>query len=159
MTRAPAQIPADGVVDCTDSMEAPIAAAALAVASVGVLAYALTQEVDPLEHVAFLWMSALPGVGIYAAYGAAEGYTRADECRAAKRRGAEVAELARHKEAAAASRAEAGRLWKRAAAAARADDCATVRELDPQIRDLDLEFHGVVFSRDVAIARCLAVRS
>jgi hypothetical protein len=159
MTRAPKQIPADGVVDCTDTMEAPIAAAAVAVASAASLAYAMSNMEDSINNGGILWMPVLGMTSAYGMIGAAEGHSRATECGAAKRHGAERAELARRREADANARVEAGRLWKRAAAAARAEDCATVRELDPQIRELDLEFHGVVFARDVAIARCLATRS
>jgi hypothetical protein len=45
-----------------------------------------------------------------------------------------------------------------AAAAARRDDCEAVRTADVSVRDLDAEFHALVFVRDAAIARCLAVR-
>lgn len=46
--------------------------------------------------------------------------------------------------------------WIAGVVAARVDDCKTVRDLDAQIRALDVELHAVVFARDVAIARCLA---
>lgn len=52
-------------------------------------------------------------------------------------------------------RAEAWELTKLAAAAARSADCTQVQAIDPRVRELDLEFHGVVFMRDVAIQRCL----
>ncbi|HUS30913.1 MAG TPA: hypothetical protein VMZ53_20525 [Kofleriaceae bacterium] len=52
-------------------------------------------------------------------------------------------------------RAEAWELTKQAAAAARSADCTQVQAIDPRVRDLDLEFHGIVFLRDVAIRRCL----
>jgi hypothetical protein len=52
-------------------------------------------------------------------------------------------------------RPEAWELTKRAQAAARAGDCATVRELSPQIRDLDAGVHGVVFMRDAAVEKCM----
>ena len=55
-------------------------------------------------------------------------------------------------------RAEAWELTKQAAEAARERDCAQVEAIDPRVRDLDLEFHGVVFMRDVAIQRCLRQR-
>lgn len=55
-------------------------------------------------------------------------------------------------------RAAAWALTKEAAAAARRDDCEAVRAAEVSVRDLDAEFHAVVFLRDVAIARCLAVR-
>ena len=155
MVRAPAHIPSDGVVECTDSMEMPITAAAAGVVSLGAAALyvAAADPQDALDSGAVLWVPLLGVFGFQALIGAAEGASHVHECRAAKQRGAEVAEAARRK---AAARAEAGTEWKRAASAARADDCATVRELDPQIRELDVELHDVVFMRDVAIARCLA---
>lgn len=113
------------------------------------------------DSAGFVWAPPLGLFGVIALMAAAEGAFHAHECRVAKERGAVVAEAARRNAEAARrkadARAEAGRLWKRAAAAARADDCASVRELDPQIRALDVELHDVVFARDVAIARCLVV--
>lgn len=153
MVRAPKQIPADGNVECTDTMGTPIAAAVVAVVSAGALAYAISDPEWTLDHGGVLLGPTLSSLSISTLLGAGLGHSYALECRAAKRRGAELAAVARRK---AQARAEAGVLWKRGAAAARADDCATVRELDPQIFALDVEFHAVVFARDVAIARCLA---
>jgi hypothetical protein len=153
MVRAPDQIPSDGVVECTDSMKTPIALAALGVASLAVPLYAAKYHTDGmLDSGGIIWGGALSIVGIDALFHAGEGAVHAHECRGAKERGAEVAAEYRRK---ADARAQAGIAWKRAAAAARADDCATVRELDPEIRELDVELHDVVFMRDVAIARCL----
>jgi hypothetical protein len=53
-------------------------------------------------------------------------------------------------------RGEAWSLTQQAQTAARANDCATVRQLSAQVAALDASFHAVVFSRDVAIAGCLA---
>ena len=52
-------------------------------------------------------------------------------------------------------RAAAWELTKQAADAARAEDCSRVQAIDPRVRDLDIDFHGAVFMRDVAIQRCL----
>jgi N-dimethylarginine dimethylaminohydrolase len=99
-----------------------------------------------------MWVPVLGILGVDALIAAAEGAASVLECREAKQRGAEIAEAARRK---AEARAEAEAQWKRAYAAARADDCATVRALEPQVRALDVEFHDVVFMRDVGITRCL----
>jgi hypothetical protein len=52
-------------------------------------------------------------------------------------------------------RAAAWDLTKRAASAARAEDCTQVQAIAPRVRELDLDFHVSVFMRDVAIQRCL----
>jgi hypothetical protein len=52
------------------------------------------------------------------------------------------------------TRERAWQITRRAAAAARTDNCASVIELDAQVRQLDEEFHAIVFARDAAIARC-----
>jgi hypothetical protein len=51
-------------------------------------------------------------------------------------------------------RGEAWALTQQAQAAARVNDCATVRQLSAQVATLDPDFHTVVFARDVAIASC-----
>jgi hypothetical protein len=153
IVRAPQQIPTDGVVECTDSMAVPIARASVGgLLTAGTLAYIATDPHGSIDSGGIFWAPVLVIAGLDLLYGAAEGAATVRDCRAAKQRGAVVAEAARRR---AADRAQAGTEWKRAAAAARADDCATVRELDPEIRELDVEFHDVVFARDVAIARCL----
>lgn len=53
-------------------------------------------------------------------------------------------------------RLEAWELTKQAGQAARERDCMQVEAIHPRVRELDLEFHGIVFMRDVAIQRCLA---
>jgi hypothetical protein len=139
-------------------MERPIVAAVAGIAGIGATAYLVTHPEGALQDGRVIWAPLLGTASVLVVVSAALGHSYALECRTAKRRGAEQAELVRHKEAQAKARTEAGTLWKRAATAARADDCATVRELDPRIRELDVEFHAVVFARDVAIARCLATR-
>lgn len=56
-------------------------------------------------------------------------------------------------------REQAWGLTKQAMAAARADDCNAVRELDVRVRDLDAEMHAATFIRDEAIRRCLGLPS
>jgi hypothetical protein len=47
-------------------------------------------------------------------------------------------------------------LTRSARNAARRGDCTTVVGIDVQMRKIDADFHGTVFVRDAAIARCLA---
>ena len=49
----------------------------------------------------------------------------------------------------------AWQLTKVAAEAARAGDCARVKQIDAQVRDLDSELHTTVFLVDAAIVNCL----
>ena len=51
-------------------------------------------------------------------------------------------------------REHAAALTREAATAARQGDCQTVQRLDSEVRDLDPEFHDIVFARDAAIAHC-----
>jgi len=55
------------------------------------------------------------------------------------------------------AREEARRLHLEAVKEANAGNCAVVRGRDIQVRELDAEYHAIVFLRDVAIQRCLAV--
>lgn len=112
MVRAPKQIPPDGVVECTDSMETPIEAAAVGVVSTGVALYAGTHPQDASDSGGIFWGPVLAVAGVTLLLSAAVGASHARECRAAKQRGAEAETKS-----------------KQADAAARADDCATVREL------------------------------
>jgi hypothetical protein len=139
-------------------LEIPIAAAIGAVITAGAIVYTATHIENVVEHGGVIWAPALPIISIGMLEAAARGYGYVRQCRDAKRRGAELARRKSAEQASARARAQAGALWKRAAAAARGNDCATVVELDPQILELDLEFHAVVFARDVAIARCLATK-
>ena len=158
MKRAPKPVPPDGVVECTDTTEIPLAMAIAAVVGAGALVYATTHLDEAVDSGGVLWVPVLATSTVELTFAAGLGYSYAHECRDAKRLGAERLAVVRRKAGQAKARAEANALWKRAFTAARSDDCMTVRELDLQVRDLDLEFHAIVFARDVAIARCLATR-
>lgn len=154
MVRAPAQIPSDGVVDCTDSIETPLAAAAVGIISLGVALYApIAAPRDTVDSGGVLWVPVLGILGIDELVSAAEGASHARACRAAKQRGAEIAAAAARRQSVAQD--EANIRWKRAMSAARLDECSTVRVLDAEVRALDVELHDAVFVRDAAIARCL----
>lgn len=58
-----------------------------------------------------------------------------------------------------AAREQAWQITKQAMGAARADDCALVKELDVRVRELDAELHASTFQRDEAIRRCLGLPS
>ena len=47
-------------------------------------------------------------------------------------------------------------LTQQAQAAAREGKCDEVKDLDARVKDIDGDFHAIVFARDVAIQRCLA---
>jgi hypothetical protein len=162
MVRAPAQIPADGKVECTDTYEQPITAAVIATLSAATIAYAANHPEWALENGGILWVPVAGILSVGTFIGVGEGLLRVEECKEAKQRGAAHAKIAQRDaqqaQARSAARAEANALSKRAAAAARADDCVSVRTLDPQVRALDVEFHALVFLRDIAIARCLQDR-
>ncbi len=53
-------------------------------------------------------------------------------------------------------RPEAWAKTQQAQSSARGGDCETVRALSAEVAALDGDFHVVVFTRDAAIARCLA---
>ncbi len=110
---------------------------------------------------------ALTSAIVAAAYvaSAAWGYDVASSCRRAKREHAAAQRLAREEAdarlreerdeeqrvvARAVARQHAIELTKQAAAAARADDCATVIAMDAQLGDSDPEYRDAVFVRDVA---------
>lgn len=156
MAPPPKVMPADGIVQCTDSLDAPVTATVVSAVAFGAIALLASDQFIVALFESDLWLyyvALVPSIAITSGEVALRGYQSAFACRDAKRRGAELAASTQARRDA---RAKAGALWKRGAAAARADDCATVRAVDPQIRELDDEFHAVVFSRDVAIARCLA---
>jgi hypothetical protein len=84
----------------------------------------------------------------FAAEARADTRRLADEARRREEDAATLRENVRRREQAIA-------LMTTAADAARHDDCATVMEIDPQVRELDADLHDTVFVRDVAIRRCL----
>jgi hypothetical protein len=136
-------------------MDGPLGTVAVGLASIAAISLyvAAADPQDVLDSGGLAWVPAVGAFGFGALMAAADGAAAVRDCREATQSGAVIAEENQRK---AASRATAAPYWKRAATAARADDCKTVRALDPQIRVLDVELHDVVFARDVAIARCLS---
>lgn len=60
-----------------------------------------------------------------------------------------------HLEAMKQQREAAWQLTKEAQAAARADNCARVAEIDPNVKAMDAELYASTFITDVAIQRCI----
>jgi hypothetical protein len=156
MVRPPKELPADGVVECTDTMAVPFSGA-LGLALLATVVLNFDKVIETVDNTGgpVIWIPLMTATFLYSLDAAVIGPRYVVECRDAKRRGAE---LARRKAEQAEARAKAGELWKLAAAAARSQDCATVLALDLKILELDVEFHAIVFARDVAIARCLTTR-
>ena len=93
----------------------------------------------------------------FAAIGQCRGRSRAlameDDRAASAQEARDEADVARRRRE---QKAAAWELTERAKAAARAGDCATVKAIDAQVRDLDAALHATVFVSDAAIASCLA---
>lgn len=106
MVRAPKQIPATGVVECTDSRDIPIAATVVAGVLGAGVAYGLTDMEAVIENGGVFWFPLLGSSSATHLFAATEGFSHVTECRDAKRRGAE---LARRDAAKARARLEAAR--------------------------------------------------
>lgn len=151
-------------VECTTSYAAPVAHTVLAAwlaAGAIVLVQSLRNSDDPeaCGGVCPLFLAQLiAGAPIVALY-AAHSYAQVHACRATQ---AQVRTEIAEDEADAANRTEQRevreRAWKLTLAAqtdARAGNCDAVRTTSATVLGLDAEFHGSVFVRDVAIARCI----
>jgi hypothetical protein len=167
--RAPDQVPHDQPLECSDHSALPYvdtAAAALLLGTGGLalgasgLGY-VSGDYRHGDNALFIMLGILIGVptsfvgAIYAA-SAHHGYGAIRSCKGAHTERAIELEAEAERTRKADARAEAWTITKLAAEAARAADCAKVKELDVEVQGLDLDFHNTVFVRDVAIARCLA---
>jgi hypothetical protein len=105
MVRAPEQLPADGKVECTDSMERPIALAIGSAVAAGATAVALTNLESALNNGGIMWVPLLGLFSLQMLRGAGVAHSYVLECRDAKQR---AAALAGRQEARANARGEAG---------------------------------------------------
>lgn len=154
MVPPPKTIPSNGVVECTDTREAPAQRLLVSAVAAAIVAAGARDPEWSINHGGMLWMPVLGSFAGMAFVAAGEGLVLVGECKAAKRRGAELQSLARLREAQANSRRLAVEQWKFAVTEARLDQCSRVRERGARIMELDVEFHAIVYMRDVAIARC-----
>ena len=116
--------------------------------------FGLAEQVFELENTLMLLTSATAFASAF------YGYTQAIRCNESRLKfEADRAKRVAERKALAARRDEASRLTKTAASAARSERCADVQRFALDISRLDREFFEVVFARDVAIARCLALPS
>ena len=146
------------VIDCTDSYALPSIdlglTAALITGTIAGWKYSdsLTDECGGLGcfilPMATAMIIMMPIVTLH-------GFERVRACREVKERdqrwrAEEEARNARER-----AREHAWILTKQAAIAARAENCALVRETSVKVLAADADFHASVFVNDVAIARCL----
>jgi hypothetical protein len=147
-----------GEVECSDDIGVPIFDTVVGFAALGFAAYVYNDlhgdrsTRDDAYKVAgpILFLSALGfSSAVY-------GFRNVPRCRKAIAQERENVKIVRQRRRELKKvRADAWAITKKAAAAARAGDCATVVTLDAQLRVIDEEFYRVVFLGDVAIVRCL----
>jgi hypothetical protein len=157
---SPLPLPGHGAIACTEHPIAPIVDTVYAIGEGIAGAYVLA---DPPPQARFAPPPATGGVIVLIAslgyaISAVSGFRDVSRCVDAKaaRRPPEQATGETAPTRGAAARDQAWTLTKLAAEAARAGDCGKVRQIDSQVRALDLDFHDTVSVRDVAIASCLA---
>jgi len=157
LTKVPKERKGAELVDCSDGYSRPILDAVAAVATGVATAYGFKSGTfEDCEAIGCLILPygvvATIALPLVATYGFDVVHTcRETKVRVARERADEEAAVQR-----ASLRDNAWQLTKHAAAAARAGDCATVRDTSAIVRRDDEDFHRTVFVKDVAIARCLA---
>lgn len=142
-------------LECQSDIGVPIVdlLTALAGGSLAIAYHAWAQNETGLNQaIDNLGFATTMTIGAFAAAGAIYGFSQVGTCDRieAAWRAEQVAHAERGQ-----ARDAAWAATKQAAAAARAGDCATVARLDADVRTLDADFHATMFTRDVAIARCL----
>jgi hypothetical protein len=85
--RVPKETPADGKIECTDSMERPIALVIGAVVAAGLTAYAAMDFERTFDHGGIIWFPLLPVASLNMLITADFAHSYVVECRDAKRRG------------------------------------------------------------------------
>jgi hypothetical protein len=147
-----------GDIECTDDIGVPIFDMIAGLAVIGFAAYVYQDlHEDPNSRDDAIKVAGpilfLSGLAFGSAY---YGFKNVPRCRKARAQEREnIAILRQRRRELKAARGTAWAVTQRAAAAARAGDCETVKSLDGAVRTIDEEFHRVVFLADVAISRCL----
>jgi len=146
------------VIDCTDSYALPSIDLALTAALAGGTLAGWKYSDSLTEECGGLGCFILPmatAMLIVMPLVTAHGFERVHACREVKERDTRWRAEEEARNSRERIREHAWILTKQAAIAARADNCALVRETSAKVRAEDADFHATVFVNDVAIARCL----
>lgn len=152
----------DGTLRCSEEKALPVFDTVLAVATLGAAVWIVAETRNDDGGPGLAGGLAIP----FAVFGAFEtasaiyGYRMVSTCRSAMEREREIQQsLAREREERARARGRAWAVTQEAAAAARRGDCTAALKLGEDVRALDAELHETVFTRDRAIAACIALAS
>ena len=143
------------VVDCEDVYVRPVLDTVALVAVLATTA-AILKYKDECYAIDCLFLPYAVVGSITMPFAVVHGYSSVSRCRSAKRRIARQHVIDEARVQREIARDTAWQLTKQAAAAARNNQCDEVRTTSRRVHALDEEFHATVFTRDVAIARCLA---